>query len=113
MTLVIYRYGVSSAVCIFVTADGPNTNCEWFLLARTKAYSSNHVVVKVLSVTECMRLCQDVTCAALSYNRVTGECRFHSEHTDADAITLYTDDAPWSTYDYYCFEGISHVCYVQ
>ena len=79
-------------------------DCEWFAQSGTEGTSSEQVAVKALTVTECMRLCQDVTCASLSYDTDSNECRFHSLHTGD--IQLSSGDT-WVTYDYYCFEGRS------
>ena len=90
---------------MLIVAESPNTNCEWFLLNATAATSVGQVVVRTLTVTECMRLCQDLnlTCASLSYNTLTNECRFHTQNTRH--LQTSAGDATWATYDYYCFEG--------
>ena len=92
----------NTTIHVPVAAETPNMDCEWFAQSDTEGTSSDQVVVQALTVTECMRLCQDVTCASLSYDTDSNECRFHSLHTGD--ITLSSGDT-WVTYDYYCFEG--------
>ena len=57
-----------------------------------------------MTVTECMRLCQDVACQAVSFDTAINSCILHSQHTHDIALSTPADAV---TYDYYCFEGES------
>ena len=90
---------------LFVAAPAPpDAKCEWFIHRDTLGTSAGQVVVKAMTVTECMRLCQDVACQAVSFDTAINSCILHSQHTHDIALSTPADAV---TYDYYCFEGES------
>ena len=87
-----------------ITAPRPSTSCEWFVHWDVYGTSDEHVHVETLSVTECMRLCEDEeTCVSVAYHFGQNYCLLHSRHLHTFTTTTLNDG--WCTHDHYCFEG--------
>ena len=103
-TFVVQSFAFHDVCFARLTAPRPDASCEWFVHWDIKGNSDDQVVVAALSVTECMRLCEDEeTCVSLSYNTGSNECRLHTQHVHSLAMT--TDNSGWGSYDHYCFQG--------
>ena len=63
------------------------------------------MVVETLTVTECMRLCEDEeACVSVAYHIDTNECRLHTQHVHKLTLTV-NDYTGWRSFDHYCFQG--------